>query len=1180
MGGKAEVIPNPLASKGANAEGGGKFGHRAPRAKGPASGDETLVRADSEQNMRRASSQLAFSDPNVGRRYTLGGEGARTSMIPALSRYEEVDPALNRTATKIAHADVAHMERRTTTHGVDMSGLTSGEAEEGIETWGYNEVQEEEVSIFWMFIKQFYGMMPGCIAICFFLAIAAADYIDCLIVGILLMVNGIVGFKEEFEAYTKLQELIDSDVKTVRVKRDGKFWFELNDHGEKIGRPLRDLVPGDIVSIKIGDVVPADCVLLEGNIKMDTKAVTGEPIPWKVPRATAAQPGNPNAESKREQDGYQEDQLGSELWGGCDVVQGECVARVIRTGPITIVGEVNAALAQSSTPRKSDFEEKILFAVKIIISVAAVLAVIFFYVQISIRNQSWETALKAVIAILIGSVPVALPLVLLVTMATGSVTMSNEKALVSDLAALQDIASMTCLNSDKTGTLTTAVMDIIVPSLHAEEGYKTEDVLEMGVVCSNRANTDDAIDGAIVRKWDKIQGGDDKGEALIDKKWKVIETKGFNNAAKRVECKAKNRETGKTVTIVKGLIGKCLKNDTDPEEAEDQSHTPFEVKDYSTLAPRVEKQDAQLAMDGYKTIGLTVRWSEDGPFEFVGIIPMLDPPREDAAMCIRLIREAGVRVKMVTGDHCNIAKTTAGIIGLGTNIIPRTVFSMNSGAQLNHQILEADGFAQVFPKDKETVVLEEQDAGWIVGFCGDGMNDALALKQAQVGIAVADAMDAAIKASSIQLLDPGLGCIYTAIVESRKIFRRVKSYVVYRFAATIQLIIFLSITLFVAGCQIDLIYIVMLALLNDVTMMPLSGDRQRASKVPDQPNVWRILLQAFLLGSLQAMISVGWFYVGSYSDDGNDLMQTVKDSSHVQPELWNSYLYSKGGTGGKKPKMYHECLTDICPTFKCDTSSNGALLEVSCAGACADNYTLSNATITQYCAEDSGISEYQTLPAWQECCVTYANLVHPGQPHAGTANSACSEITTASVFVQILVASEFMIFPVRALGWMFMNRASTSLYVAVIGTCVVFSILAAEGVPENLGALGDVFAQKLGWRNTGIVWVWSFCATLLMDLVKYAWVLAVDGTTDEIDVERVEDAMKMTEYTESMEGSHEPLINRYTAKALAQRAGGIPGALQIGPANIRTSNHPGGIARSLDRAFKKRGTQHSNYTTS
>ena len=123
------------------------------------------------------------------------------------------------------------------------------------------------------------------------------------------------------------------------------------------------------------------------------------------------------------------------------------------------------------------------------------------------------------------------------------------------------------------------------------------------------------------------------------------------------------------------------------------------------------------------------------------------------------------------------------------------------------------------------------------------------------------------------------------------------------------------------------------------------------------------------------------------------------------------------------PTKYHECLTVTCPTFKCSTSDNGALLEVSCAGACADDYSPGNETYTQYCAEDNGISEYQTLPAWQECCVTYADLVHPGQPHAGTANSACSEITTASVFVQILVASEFMIFPVRALGWMFMNRA-------------------------------------------------------------------------------------------------------------------------------------------------------------
>merc|ERR1712159_78025 len=833
------------------------------------------------------------------------------------------------------------------------------------------------------------------------------------------------------------------------------------------------LVPGDVISIKIGDIVPADCKILEGEIKMDTKSITGEPVPWRVPRPTPAEAPNPS--SKVKPDGYLKDEKGMELWAGCDVTQGECHAVVIRTGATTWVGEVQQALAGKDVGRKSDFEMKILFSVKIIISVAVIISVLMAIIQSTVRGQTYETALKALVALLIGSVPVALPLVLLVTMAMGSVTMSNEKALVSDLAALQDIASMTCLNSDKTGTVTTAVMDIIIPSIHAEPGFTSDDILEMAAVCSNRANADDAIDGAIIRAFDKTHGGPEQGEQLIAQKWKVVSTKGFNNAAKRVECMATNQQ-GQTIMIVKGLIGKILKNNSnsaaDNAENEDNSHTRFECKDYANVKTRIEELDVQLACDGYKTIGLGIRRSPDAEVEFAGIVPMLDPPRDDAPLCIQMIREAGVNVKMVTGDHQNIAKTTAGIIGLGTNILPNTAFSECSGAQLNKLVLEADGFAQVMPNDKETVVLEEQDAGWIVGFCGDGMNDALALNAAQVGIAVADAMDAAIKASAIQLLDPGLQCIYTAIVESRKIFRRVKAYVTYRFAATIQVIVFLSVALFVSGCQIDLIYIVILALLNDLTMMPLSSDRQRASIVPDNPVVWKILSQACAFGFLQAGFSVFWFYIANQSGESGDytFLDTMKDSHHIDPTTWFSYTQSQGGKSGHMAKKYDFCVAQLCPAYQCKDDTTGALTIAQCY-CNADNNKFgwqgkkSHASESQPCCSNddafarlidpkvnkpgsykgdsfpavtcSKLGEYKhaDLPRWQECCVQYAGLMHPGQPHFGSTDSVCTEIATVSVFVQILVASEFMIFPVHALGWMWTNRASTALYVSVILTC-------------------------------------------------------------------------------------------------------------------------------------------------
>jgi H+-transporting ATPase len=1017
-----------------------------------------------------------------------GPEGQRRSHI-ALPR---------RSATRITAADIEHLE------GQEEAGLTSAEAAKRLEQYGRNEVAEAEVSILMMFLKQFYGMMPFCILACWILCVIAADWVDVLLIGLLLIINAVVGFHEEHSAYVALQELRDTDVKTARVKRDGQIYFN---PATQMGLPIEELVPGDIISIKIGDVIPADCMIVEGECKMDTKAVTGEPLPWKVPRDTPAEPPNPGSKSKP--DGYAVNEKGKELWGGCDVTQGECTAKVIRTGATTIVGEINQALGEKAVGRKSDFEMKILQSVKVIISVALVISVAMALCQSFSRKQDKQQSLDSLVALLIGSVPVALPLVLLVTMAMGSKTMANEKALVSDLAALQDIASMTCLNSDKTGTLTTGYMEIITDRIACEPGFEKMDVLEMCVVCSNRANADDAIDGAIIRAWDKEKGGSDAGEAAIKSKWKVTNTRGFNNAAKRVECTATD-SSGNRVMIVKGLIGKILKNNgpTDVAEDEDESHTRYECKDYERLKTTAADTDKQLATDGWKTIAVGIRRTPEGPVEFAGIVPMLDPPRDDASLCIKLIREAGVKVKMVTGDHKNIAATTAGIIGLGTNILPNTDMSSNSGAKLNQLVLEADGFAQVMPNDKETVVLEEQAAGWIVGFCGDGMNDALALNRAQVGIAVADAMDAAIKASAIQLLDPGLACIYTAIVESRKIFRRVKSYVIYRFAATIQVVCFLSVSVFASGCQIDLIYIVMLALINDISMMPLSTDIQKAAKLPDQPVVWKILLQAFIFGIYQALLTVGFFYIASSS-----FLYKVDDTYHIDPKNWFSYRYSQGGTDGTMAKAYDSCIDQF------------DILQYGPIGS--KNPPLNQTFGDSYCPINRGVYEHAKLPFYQECCVENATLKHPGEPHFGSVDSVCTELTTTSMFVELLVSSEFMIFPVRALGFMWGNRASTALYIGVIGTTAFFSIIAALGVPHNLGsALGTIFSQSLGWANTGIAWAWACGVTVVLDFIKYAYVMMMDGSAEEIEIERVADAL----------GTEKAMANENSRKSTVQAA--------------------------------------------
>ena len=294
------------------------------------------------------------------------------------------------------------------------TGLTHAEAERLLKKFGPNAVSEHNISFLWMFFRQFTGVMPICMAICATLCVIAVDLIACMLTVLLLLTNGVVGLQEEYHAYCELQSLIDSGPKTCRCIREGKLvetTVIVDGVPRTIGMLVDLLVPGDIVSIKIGDRIPADCVIVEGNVKMDTKAVTGEPIPWKVPRPTPAEAGK-----------YLENEKGQELWGTCPVMQGECEARVIRTGANSICGEISAELANSGslTCRKSDFEEKILLIVKLIISMAFCIGVVMFLVVWQAYQLPYGTALRTWVAVLMGSIPIALPLVLLVVMSMGA----------------------------------------------------------------------------------------------------------------------------------------------------------------------------------------------------------------------------------------------------------------------------------------------------------------------------------------------------------------------------------------------------------------------------------------------------------------------------------------------------------------------------------------------------------------------------------------------------------------------------------------------------------------------------------------------------------------------------------------------------------------------------------------
>lgn len=692
-----------------------------------------------------------------------------------------------------------------------LQGLTSEQAQQRLLEHGRNEIPENVEAWYVMLGKQFVGMMPFMLIIAAVLSGVTEDWTDFAVITLMLIVNALIGFHEEFKARQSLDALKAQMTATVPVKRDG----------EMVIIPVAELVPGDVIFLRGGNIVPADCEFLEGDeMLVDTAALTGEPLPRKVPRL----------ERPDEAQG-----AGRQLLSGCIVKQGEAHCEVKETGLNTEIGQAAGLVAEASGHQASLFERKIMQVVHAVILLALVDAGVVLYIDVGHRNVRFSKALLNVLALVIGAVPIALPLVMQVTMAIGAASMAKRQAIVTHLTALQEIASMTVLCSDKTGTLTTADMRVL-PHRTWTHRMTKDDALLYACLASNPANKEDPIDKAILGSGHE-HFGEEEADKLMNmyKKEKFV---GFNPTVKRTVVYCEHEEKGK-LKISKGLVDKVLVTGDDGGDC-------WECADAEKMREELKEVDVRFSSQGYKTVGLAVAY-DGGPMVFSAIIPMLDPPRNDTKLTIYRIREAGINVKMITGDHLNIAIETSRLIGLGTNVLPASDL-WPASATRDETIVTSDGFAQVLPKDKREVILVLQNRGLVVGMTGDGVNDAPALAQAQIGIAVDGATEAARSAADIILTQPGLSAIFDAVVESRKIFARLRSYVLYRIGATIQIVLVLSILIYAYNDTMPALYVILLALVNDVTMLPVASDNASPSAWPEIPSMPQILLAAFLYG--------------------------------------------------------------------------------------------------------------------------------------------------------------------------------------------------------------------------------------------------------------------------------------------------------------------------------------------
>jgi H+-transporting ATPase len=683
--------------------------------------------------------------------------------------------------------------------GSSPDGLSQAEAQKRLTQYGPNEIEERKTNPFLKFLTYFWGPIPWMIEAAVILSAVARHWPDFTIILLLLLANAVVGFWEEHQAGNAIAALKAKLAVKARVKRDGEWTTP----------EARDLVPGDVIRVRLGDIVPADARLLEGDpIEVDQSALTGESLP------ATRKPGEA-------------------VFSGSIVRQGEIGALIYATGANTYFGRTAQLVQAAHTV--SHFQRAVLKIGNYLIILAVSLVVLILGVAL-FRGDRMLTTLQFALVLTVAAIPVAMPTVLSVTMAVGARLLARKEAIVTRLAAIEELAGVDVLCSDKTGTLTQNRLTLGDP--FGVNGVPADQVI-LNAALASRADNKDTIDLAVL-------GGLKNDQEL--KGYQLVHFQPFDPVHKRTEASVKGTD-GKEFKVTKGA----------PQVILELSANAGQVKS------AVEKTVNEFAARGFRSLGVA-RADQEGNWQFVGVLPLFDPPREQAKATIATARQMGISVKMVTGDQVAIARETAGKLGLGTNILDAGGFGdtkHHETAKLAESIEKADGFAQVFPEHKFHIVDVLQQRGHIVDMTGDGVNDAPALKKADCGIAVSGATDAARAAASIVLMTSGLSVIIDAIKESRKIFQRMNSYAIYRIAETIRVLLFMTLAILIFNFYpLTAVMIVMLALLNDGAILSIAYDNVRYKDKPETWNMHMVLGIATVLGVIGVVSAFGLFYLG------------------------------------------------------------------------------------------------------------------------------------------------------------------------------------------------------------------------------------------------------------------------------------------------------------------------------
>jgi H+-transporting ATPase len=735
------------------------------------------------------------------------------------------------------NAKPVSVEDQLKTLQTSTSGLTGDEAKQRLEKYGPNAIVAKEQSLLRKLLAYFWGPIPWMIEVAAVLSLLVRHWIDFAIILVLLLYNAGIGFWQERKAANALAALKKGLAPKAHVKRDGA-WSTVD---------AATLVPGDVVRLRLGEIVPADVTLIEGDyISIDQAALTGESLPVTK-------------------------KVGDTAYSGSIAKQGEMVAVVTGTGGNTFFGRTAKLVATAGA--KSHSQQAVMRIGDFLIITALALSLLLIGFELYrdvVVEESWQWSdvveiLQFVLILVIASIPVAMPAVLSVTMALGALALSKKKAIVSRLQAIEEMAGVDVLCSDKTGTLTKNQLTLGDPVVF---GDANAEACILGGALASKKEDEDAIDLAVI--------GGLKDASVLESYTQTSFTP-FDPVSKRTEASVTDSE-GNSLKFTKGAP---------------QVITAMSGLDADTAAKAKQAVD-QMAAKGFRALGVA-RSKDDGTtWSFLGILPLFDPPREDSKETIREAREQGLEVKMVTGDDVAIASEISGQLGMGTHIrAANELFA--DGMDPSHlpdsaarAIETAEGFARVFPEHKYGIVKALQDRGHIVAMTGDGVNDAPALKQADCGIAVSGATDAARAAAALILTSSGLSVIITAIKEARQIFERIMSYTIYRVAMTIDIMFVVVLaTIFFDFRPLTAVMIIALALLDDVPIMTIAYDNTRVDEKPVRWHMGRVLSCSAVMGLLSVAQSFGLLLIGmAWIRDPALQSWIAMDQAHLQTLLF------------------------------------------------------------------------------------------------------------------------------------------------------------------------------------------------------------------------------------------------------------------------------------------------------